>query len=207
MTLGSTFILVGYDISFSTKELSNNITLIVEIGVGIIITTVVIIISKRTEEKMDKKIETILNSVKEENYQKALMQKDQTRNALFQIEIIEGKLHWLISMIKNSNKMKSADEQNLDLLDAHVQLIDKNFQILRDLDDFNSVNFDIKIIRRISDLHATLHIKPKVENGIIEFEKFESIHSSINEVILIVQNKIKEYDEIILKSQKDLKIR
>ena len=172
------------------QEWSNNATLIAEIGVGIIITLFVLMITKDSERKTNKKIETIYSSVKKENYKKLSVKIDRIRVVKFQLDIIDTKIDWLINVITIHNKSANKSTETIELLKIHLKSVDTNFETLNKLNYFNAENFDKKLIGAVLNLRELLQNQQNVTDIKIDLEHFEQIKIILSELMIGLQEEL-----------------
>lgn len=192
------------------KEWSNNVTLIVEIGVGIVVTLFVLLFTKVSESKMDQKIQTIYSSVIKEEYKKLSVKIDRIRIVGFQLELIETKMGWLMNVIKIHNKTKndsSKDSDTVELLKTHFNSIDTNFQTLKKLDYFTGEVFDRKIIDTILHLQTLFQSYQNPAENKIGMEIFEKIKPILAELRIMMEEDLASAEidmaDLILRNKND----
>ena len=145
------------------NELSNNSTLIAEVGLGIIITLVVFRNTKLNERKMDEKISSVLNIVKEsEKIQKK--NKKQVYHSVFSsFKKIQDEIIFILNVSKSYKKSDSKNKKT-----CMEQIISSCNKIRRfseeTFDDPNKISlefFDFDTIRMIKIISSLCKSKPE----------------------------------------------
>ena len=144
-------------------ELSNNVTLIAEIGVGVIITLSVLMITQINEHKMDTKISSVLDIVKEREN----IQKEKGRQIYHSVFSSFKKIQDEIAIILDEAKLyEESDSENKKIHEEQIMLSCNKIRRFSEetFDDPNKISsefFDDDTIGIIKTISNTCKNKPE----------------------------------------------
>ena len=144
-------------------ELSNNVTLIAEIGVGVIITLSVLMITQINEHKMDTKISSVLDIVKEREN----IQKEKGRQIYHSVFSSFKKIQDEITIILDEAKLyEESDSENKKIHEEQIMLSCNKIRRFSEetFDDPNKISsefFDDDTIGIIKTISNTCKNKPE----------------------------------------------
>jgi len=167
------------------QEWSNNATLIAEVGVGIVVTLFVLLISKISEQKMDEKVTDVLDIIKareEIQKEKELQIHDSVLSTFKEIkieikEILEETELYLAS--ENDNVQQKYHENQIIL--GYEQIKNTSLTHLDDPDKISSVFFEPVTVELIKTISSTCKNKPDFTNVT------KSIISNVNTLLRMIE--------------------
>lgn len=195
-------IAVSWFVNFDVGEISNNVTLVVEIGVGVVIAVTVYGISRRSETQIEKKVNELFDIIrKRENFKKKqeraldVFLLNVFREIQTSIEVIYGnsdlyenssdlthKEFYKKKIITECHKIKHQAEENLD----NSSIISPEF-------------FDIATIQKFKDLSRLCKNEPvfSQKGNDVKVDFCNAIESIINPLTDDFYQKISKKSEMI----------
>jgi len=166
----------------AAEEWSNNITLITEIAVGVVVTLIVLMITKVNELKIEEKITTVLDIVEEQKKIQQEKERQVRSSILSTLEEIQSKIKQIILESelykKSENELEKQTHKDQIILEcSHIRDLSE-----RNLDDANRISLvffgddTLGLIKTISNLC-------KLEPDFTDDEKISSPYENLKNML------------------------
>ncbi len=177
--------------------IDDNITLIVEVGVGIIITAIVLIISQKNELKIEKATSDILGMIKKEHDGKIKNQryaKDLFLHEFYAIVKSIESIHIMTESHGEDTNLTLNNSQYITIM-SHVNNIKKHGRKLDEIIEDSRDYFEMHDRGILKTISSQCQNEPNFENGKIHHDSYEPLKK-------IVTSKIEEYEQPKDKTEK-----
>lgn len=182
----------------SEEEWPNNVTLITEVAVGLIITLIVLMITKVNELEIEKKITNVLDIVKEQKKIQQEKERQVLSSTLSTLQEIQSKIKQILlesELYKKSENLieKQSHKDQIILECSHIQELS-----MRNLDDVNKISLEffpndtLGLIKTISNL---CKIKPDFDDDEKITVSYENLKNMIDPRIIELTDKLKLIQE------------
>ncbi len=176
-------------------EWSNNSTLIVEVGIGIIVTLTILMITKISEYRMDAKVSNVLDIVKE----RAQIQKEKEKQVYLSTLSSFNEIQEEIIIVLNASTSYERSKDHADKETQKDQIIlscnrIKKFseKALNDPNKISSEFFDLDTIGKIKTISHTCKNKPEFSenNKTVDVSFCSNLKNMIGPIITELNKKI-----------------